>query len=321
MPNYLLTGAGFSRNWGGWLANEAFEYLLGCEEIDNLLRHKLWQSKTSGNGFEDTLADLQQAYDHNRDATVGKQLQILVTALVGMFNAMAQAFMRREFEVNIDNHYSIRSFLERFDAIFTLNQDTLLEYHYPHTVVGRGRWSTARVPGIKPLNPGHQTGLPLDRVALMQPDEFDLNTRIQPYFKLHGSSNWISGPTGERLLVMGGNKAISINQFPILTRYHAEFQRLINVGGSRLMVIGYSFSDAHINKVIGEAVDANWLKLFIVDPQGVDVIDKSKPTPIRIPDAYMEKLAPHIIGASRRSLIETFASDVVEFDKLSRVFV
>lgn len=155
----------------------------------------------------------------------------------------------------------------------------------------------------------------------MQPDEFDLNTRIQPYFKLHGSSNWISGPTGERLLVMGGNKAISINQFPILTRYHAEFQRLINVGGSRLMVIGYSFSDAHINKVIGEAVDANRLKLFIVDPQGVDVIDKSKPTPIRIPDAYMEKLAPHIIGASRRSLIETFASDVVEFDKLSRVFV
>ncbi len=68
MPNYLLTGSGFSRNWGGWLANEAFEYLLGCEEIDNLLRHKLWQSKTSGNGFEDTLADLQQAYNHDRDA-------------------------------------------------------------------------------------------------------------------------------------------------------------------------------------------------------------------------------------------------------------
>jgi len=72
MPNYLLTGAGFSRNWGSWLANEAFEYLLGCEEIDNLLRHKLWQSKTSGNGFEDTLADLQQAYNYNRDATVGR---------------------------------------------------------------------------------------------------------------------------------------------------------------------------------------------------------------------------------------------------------
>ena len=34
MPHQLLTGAGFSRNWGGWLANEAFEYLLGVPEVD-----------------------------------------------------------------------------------------------------------------------------------------------------------------------------------------------------------------------------------------------------------------------------------------------
>jgi hypothetical protein len=39
MPHYLLTGAGFSRNWGGWLANEAFEHLLGAPEIDDYLRH------------------------------------------------------------------------------------------------------------------------------------------------------------------------------------------------------------------------------------------------------------------------------------------
>ena len=62
------------------------------------------------------------------------------------------------------------------------------------------------------------------------------------------------------------------------------------------------------------------MKLFIVDPEGVDVIDKSKPTTIRVPDPYMEKLAPHVIGASRRSLIDTFTSDTVEFDKLSRFF-
>jgi hypothetical protein len=321
MPHYLLAGAGFSRNWGGWLANEAFEYLLGCDEIDDNLRHKLWRSKTNGNGFEDTLADLQQACNHNRDSAVGNQLKILESALVGMFNAMAQSFMRRDFELNTDNRYSIRSFIERFDAIFTLNQDTLLEYHYLHTVVGRGRWSAARIPGVRPLNPCNQSGLSLDRIALMQPDEFAFDPRIQPYFKLHGSCNGVAGPTGERILVMGGNKAITINQFPILTRYDVEFRRLVNVGGSRLMVIGYSFSDAHINKIIGEAIDANRLKLFIVDPQGVDVIDKNRPVPIRIPDPYMEKLAPHIIGASRRSLVDTFASDTVEFDKLSRFFI
>jgi hypothetical protein len=34
----LLTGAGFSRNWGGWLANEAFEYLLGSSHINQPTR-------------------------------------------------------------------------------------------------------------------------------------------------------------------------------------------------------------------------------------------------------------------------------------------
>src|ERR1700733_9926625 len=33
MTLILLTGAGFSRNWGGWLASEAFEYVLGCSDV------------------------------------------------------------------------------------------------------------------------------------------------------------------------------------------------------------------------------------------------------------------------------------------------
>ena len=41
MTNVLQTGAGFTRNWGGWLANEAFEYLLGRPEIGSELRQRL----------------------------------------------------------------------------------------------------------------------------------------------------------------------------------------------------------------------------------------------------------------------------------------
>ena len=58
MPHYLLTGAGFSRNWGGWLANEAFEYLLGAPEIDDYLRSILWEAKLRGEGFEGALSML-----------------------------------------------------------------------------------------------------------------------------------------------------------------------------------------------------------------------------------------------------------------------
>jgi len=45
MPHILLFGAGFSRNWGGWLADEAFEYLLGHPRIDDGLRVLLWRYK------------------------------------------------------------------------------------------------------------------------------------------------------------------------------------------------------------------------------------------------------------------------------------
>jgi len=59
MTYILLTGAGFSHNWGGWLADETFEYLLGCPEIDAPTRNALWRSKNNRQGFEDALAGLQ----------------------------------------------------------------------------------------------------------------------------------------------------------------------------------------------------------------------------------------------------------------------
>jgi len=53
MGHVLLLGAGFSRNWGGWLATEVFEYLLGCPEIANdpNLRALLWRRQPV-DGFE-----------------------------------------------------------------------------------------------------------------------------------------------------------------------------------------------------------------------------------------------------------------------------
>src|SRR5258708_39758664 len=60
MKHILLLGAGFSRNWGGWLASEVFEYLLGCPEVrkNQHLRRALWKSKDEG-GFEQALSLVQ----------------------------------------------------------------------------------------------------------------------------------------------------------------------------------------------------------------------------------------------------------------------
>jgi hypothetical protein len=51
MPDILLTGAGFSRNWGGWLADEVFDYLLGCPEMNEDIRIAIWSAKNSNYGF------------------------------------------------------------------------------------------------------------------------------------------------------------------------------------------------------------------------------------------------------------------------------
>jgi hypothetical protein len=41
LSHILLTGAGFSRNWGGWLANEAFEYMMGEFGLDEATVRRL----------------------------------------------------------------------------------------------------------------------------------------------------------------------------------------------------------------------------------------------------------------------------------------
>ena len=84
-------------------------------------------------------------------------------------------------------------------------------------------------------------------------------------------------------------------------------------------MIGYSFSDKHINDAISAGVDRG-LKLFIIDPAGVDVIDKRTPLAIKAPDPYVEKVGPAIIGASRRPLAHIFNQDQVEWDKVMRFF-
>src|SRR5208282_3912703 len=112
------------------------------------------------------------------------------------------------FESTNDSRFMIRTFLVRFDAIFTLNQDLLLERHYLDDNVALSsarRWSGWQMPGLKLLHPNTPYFDPnLAKIALRAPDSsaFQEQGGSQPYYKLHGSSNWHSN-AGERMLIMG----------------------------------------------------------------------------------------------------------------------
>lgn len=335
--NYVaLLGAGFSRNWGGWLASEVFEYLLGCPEVieNRRLQELLWRHQTKG-GFENALSELQTEA-RRAGRSDDHALHSLQQAIQSMFNAMNSAFLsvRAGQLVNesgeLDIHPAVRNFLIRFDAIFTLNQDTFLEHYYlPYSArTHTEKRKHAELPGVthrripRPDRLGDSSWAEDEWIPCSASD-FEVTSDCQPVFKLHGSSNWKASGGGD-LLILGGAKAYEIKLHPILQRYHSEFEKSLQQPNTRLMVIGYGFRDEHINKVIEDAVNTHGLQMFVIDPTGSSLVDQFRQTPatapIQVPLNPQHWFAKSLIGASRRSLHETFGSDVIERNKVMRFF-
>lgn len=326
----LLLGAGFSRNWGGWLASEAFEYLLGCPEIvaNREVTELLWRYKSAG-GFEEVLARVRLAWMRDNKSQQGN-LDAIQAGIGRMFAAMnAGFFSLGQFEFQQSQPMMVRHMLARFDAIFTLNQDLLLEHHYmPEgaTMFSGNRWSQGCTPpGVEvTVNRSRENLTSFAKYDCLPTDhsKFKVQENSQPYFKLHGSSNW-SEKHGAPLMIMGANKANDMKLFPLLLWYQEQFERyLMQERESHLMVIGYSFRDAHINQTIFRAVKETSLKMFVIDPSGADIawqVNETRKAPIGATSSELEEVfQAGVIGASRRPLSQIFNGDQVEHAKVMR---
>lgn len=286
------------------------------------LNQLLWHFQSKG-GFEAALASLQGARLPGCD---GENLRLaLEAALRRMFRDMNSALKRRQWEFQSDRQWMISPFLARFDAIFTLNQDTLLEQHYCDGVElsGSRLWHGVQFPGMKVLPSSQPPILSEPKFcAQMTPDEAEaqnISSNLQPIFKLHGSSNWVHDEQNP-MLIMGGEKAAEIAQVPILAWYAQEFSARLSTPDARLMVIGYSFNDQHINAHIIDGIKKG-LKIFVISPDGADTFAKRiKPcgsSELNQDDALFQRA---MIGASRRPLSDTFSHDIAEQEKLLRFF-
>ena len=302
----LLTGAGFSRNWGGPLASEVFEALLADRDIDSHTRGLLFKAP-----FEQVLADLQVSAAPEDQARYAK----LITAVVGIFNGMNNTFLQTafEFENPPSVQHSVASFLSKFHALFTLNQDALIELNYNPMLGPPNNWAALNLPGMRFLSSFRPTGARQDKFAVMEPNPNDLKIprgSVQPYVKLHGSVNWVESTQGQRILIMGGQKAASIGRFPILIWYQEEFRKMLLRPSTRLMIIGYSFSDTHINDAIAAGLEAG-LELFIIDPAAKAAITN---------DTRIEAGQSQIIGMSARPLSGTFGGDRYAHSQIMQFF-
>jgi len=225
-------------------------------------------------GFENALEELRTAFEKHKGEPFETNLRTFERMLESMFNSMNNGFKQIEFNPLFDpptlGHSKdlIRPFLAHFDANFTLNQDCLLELKYNDQGLHRlseGRWRDMYLPGVQPVI---VSGKPFDPPGLYTPGPktYQLENHRQPYFKLHGSSNFREGESP--VLIMGGNKGPDIEKHWLLKSYRDHFTQMAGQAETRLMIIGYSFADHHINELIEAAVNAG-AKLFIVDIGGI----------------------------------------------------
>lgn len=327
MKHYVLLGAGFSHNWGGWLASEAFEFLLGDSAVVDSprLRTLLWKHRRRG-GFESALDELQRGTDgHTRD----EELQLL-SAIQRMFQMMNFAFRSKGLEFGRQPFdYPVRNFLLRFDGIFSLNQDLLLEYCYRGSkdgLVDRTDVRTERdweFPGMRLASTSSDAEVFPSAARTWVPDDTQrMPEGVQPIFKLHGSANWRTAE-GSDIMILGGGKQQAIDRFPVLRWYSGIFSECLSSSEARLMVVGYGFRDDHINETLVRAIERG-LRLFIVDPLGADVVSSLnplKPGELGYQATAIEEAAQKaLVGASRRPLSSTFSTDEVERRKLDRFF-
>jgi hypothetical protein len=143
----LLLGAGFTRNWGSWLASEFVGELCG-RLIDR--PHLTEMLRTSGN-FEAVYGVRRSTAEREADnLQANEDVVLLQAAITSTFREINISLANRHLNFCSEARCTTKRFLSRFDAIFTLNQDLFFELHYDSmSLESDGRWDGHCWPGVR----------------------------------------------------------------------------------------------------------------------------------------------------------------------------
>jgi hypothetical protein len=274
----LLTGAGFTRNFGGFLANQMWDKIFNHEQVQkypslvNLLKdnfdfESVYNEVMNGDGYTpEAQAALHQAvksaYDQLDDATRnywGPCASFVSKPLVSQ-----QGFSK------LLDHFASEGRSRGY--IFTLNQDLFVERWYSEErklLRVLGMTPVVDLRGKTPWSRLQEGALTSEYYfqASSNPAEVDEDiSHLLYYIKLHGSMNWKSSDERD-LIVVGGNKPTQIHAEKLLQWYFDIFQEVLSCPNRRLLVIGYGFRDLHINAVIAQSIRQHGLKLYVISPQ------------------------------------------------------
>lgn len=266
----LLTGAGFTHNFGGFLADQMWARIFNHERVQS--RPFLVDLLKDNFDFESAYNEVMDGASYTAEDR--EAMAQAVKSAYDQLDTAVQNYWGPRISSTAHPSVSWQGFirlLEHFASnqqsrgyIFTLNQDLFVERWYSQ------ERKLLRTPGMKLLawNP-RQRSLTSDDYLQAQSNPTEVQedaSNLLYYVKLHGSMNWRSS-NGQGLMVIGGNKPAQIHREPLLRWYFEIFNQVLSRPNRRLLVIGYGFRDSHINAVIAQAVREHNLKLYVVSPR------------------------------------------------------
>jgi len=266
----LLTGAGFTKDFGGFLASEMWAFIFNNTSLDNhqrikdILRHEFSYESVYHEVIENPKYDKKE-----KDA-----IKEAVKSAYGRLDGSIRGYRTRNNRTA--DSTSLTSFIGRFHDMvnsrgffFTLNQDLFVERYCSEANIS--------TPGIRLQGIEQENTIPESDYELLPgeskvSDDFKEDCPSNPlrsnklhYVKLHGSCNWRDSE-GDSYMVIGKNKSEQISREPLLRYYFKIFQEVLSKGNIELFVIGYGFGDEHINKVIVDSIRDNGLALHVMNP-------------------------------------------------------
>jgi len=268
----LLTGAGFTKNLGGFLSNEMWAKIFNCSEVQNkstlkniLLNDFDYESvyhKVYGGDDEDEKRAINTAIFEAYN-----KLDVIAQNYIPATDASKSAILHGTRKI-IDSFTLGRNQINFF---FTLNQDLFIERLISDTKksimwpgIGKRFFIPNSSESKRSLGNSEFIPIPADDNTI---HAADLRNNEFHYIKLHGSFGWKSSdPDRSDKLVIGRDKEKQIADEPLLKWYFDLFQEVLFQGGIKLLIIGYGFRDSHINEVILEAIAKYSLNLYVLSP-------------------------------------------------------
>lgn len=265
----LLTGAGFTKNFGGFLGSEMWSLI-----YNNPLMARSPELKRRLTHNHDYESIYSEVLDDESFTTEEKEtIQTVVEEAYRALDDSVKNWRFTETSPYPVNWYGLNNLLSLFSGdnthqgfFFTLNQDIFMERRSGSVCPGVPRFSHEFYNiGGRNLQENDFVVLPNEDNVVNDVRQGIQNHNGQVYIKLHGSYGWRSA-LGTSPMVIGKNKTALIESEPILREYFDLFKNVLSGGNKKLLIIGYGFMDKHINEVIWDAAKNNGLQIYIISP-------------------------------------------------------